>query len=81
MVGRKSRRAEDAAIFRHYSAPDLSRSVEMASPKICFESDRSFQGNIVEWRTHGTAQIRRGLLSRRCPYQLRAEIFAPPNQG
>src|SRR5258708_38020055 len=65
-VGRESRRAEGVENSVQGTAPDLSRAVEVASPRISFESDRSYRKNIVKWRTHGAAQIRRGIMFEDC---------------
>src|SRR5580704_7978866 len=61
-------------------APDLSRSVEMASPSIlvkpAFESTTSWAKPSAR---HGSNPARKDQGAK--PYPRRAEIFAPPRQG
>ena len=65
------------AIFKHYSAPDLSRCRGSASPRYALIRPLGFK----EYRANGNA--RRGsnpARSRRSfPHPRRAEIFAPPH--
>ncbi len=60
-VGRESRRAEGPVLLPDLSAPDLSRAVRMALPRILLDSNVGFAKNAWRCHLHGAAQIRRGL--------------------
>ena len=58
-VGRKSRRAEEAASSRNKSAPDLSRSVWVAADKVWRKPIVRIRATPGRCHLHGAAQIRR----------------------
>jgi hypothetical protein len=77
-VGRKSRRAEDAANILSWIAPDLSRAEEVATPRVPIGPVTT-----ILWtrRPARMAQIRRGIYDFTWDYPRRAEIFALPHAG
>jgi hypothetical protein len=77
-VGRKSRRAQDITNVFGQIAPDLSRSVRVASIEGCMRTELGIEAHLGQCRPHGAAQIRRGLLVEQAMPWVRRD-FRPTN--